>query len=258
MLTNKGDAYGTYNALRPLWVNLTTGAIQSGTPLSVNNTIDAGKEVSAGYSGAFAFAEQYNTKAPFYNLYSTAGVSEYHPVIKQRATITGKNSWAFSMGTLVSGDALSWHLHMKGSGSADINYRWDVNGNFTAPGQLIPGNFANFDNRYYTKSQTDAAYMPRTGTYTKAESDSRFQPKGSYTPAGQAYTKAESDSRYVTQVRLGSVTSSGQIGNSNLNYGNGIVLTGIYGSANYTVNLTVYYRQMQYLINGKWYTAASA
>ncbi|RAP72817.1 putative phage tail fiber protein [Candidatus Erwinia dacicola] len=124
--------------------------------------------------------------------------------------------------------------------------------------KLTLANYASFDARYYTKAQSDAGYMAKTGAYTKTESDGRFQPKGSYTPAGQAYTKAESDSRYITQVRLGSVTSSGQIGNANLNYGNGIVLTGIYGSANYTVNLTVYYRQVQYLINGKWYTAASA
>jgi hypothetical protein len=207
MLTNKGDAYGAYNALRPLWVNLTTGALQSGTPLSVNNTIDAGKEITAGYSGIFGWANQYSTKAPFFNSYSTTGASEYHPVIKQMASITGKNSWAFSMGTLVSGDALSWHLHMKGSGNGDINYKWDVNGNFSAPGQIIPGNFANFDGRYYTKTLIDAGYMPKTGAYTKAESDGRFQPKGSYTPAGQAYTKAESDGRFQPK---GSYTPAGQ------------------------------------------------
>ncbi|MDQ1756723.1 phage tail-collar fiber domain-containing protein [Enterobacter cloacae] len=46
--------------------------------------------------------------------------------------------------------------------------------------QIIPGNYANFDNRYYTQ----------------AVADGRFQPKGNYTPAGQAYTKAESDGRF--------------------------------------------------------------
>lgn len=196
MLTNKGDVYGSYNTLRPLWINLATGSLQSGTPLSVNNTINAGKEITAGYSGSLAWADQYKNKAPFFHTYSTTGGSEYHPAIKQLATVTGKNSWAFSMGTLVNGTALSWHLHMKGSGGQDVNYTWDTNGNFNAPGQVNPGSYANFDNRYYTKSQSDAGYMPRTGAYTKAESDGRFQPKGSYTPAGQAYTKAESDSRY--------------------------------------------------------------
>ena len=196
MLTNKGDAYGSYNALRPLWVNLATGALQSGTPLSINNTIEAGKEITAGYSGPFAWAEQYKAKAPFFNSYSTTGTSEYHPVIKQQATIASKSSWAFSFGSLVAGDELSWHLHMKGSGGQDVNFKWDTKGNFNAPGQVNPGSYANFDNRYYTKTQSDAGYMPRTGAYTKAESDGRFQPKGNYTPAGQAYTKAESDARY--------------------------------------------------------------
>ena len=196
MLTNKGDAYGAYNALRPLRVSLATGALQSETPLTVSNTIYATKEITAGYSGAFAWAEQYKTKAPFFNSYSTTGASEYHPVIKQQATIASKNSWAFSFGSLVAGDELSWHLHMKGSGGSEVNFKWDTKGNFTIPGQVNPGSYANFDNRYYTKAQSDAGYMAKTGAYTKAESDGRFQPKGNYTPAGQAYTKAESDARY--------------------------------------------------------------
>ena len=101
MLTNKGDKFGGYNALRPLRVSLETGALLSETPFTVGNTIFASKEITAGYSGAFAFAEQYQTKAPFFNSYSTIGASEYHPVIKQVATITSKNSYAFSMGSLV-------------------------------------------------------------------------------------------------------------------------------------------------------------
>ena len=196
MLTNKGDAYGAYNALRPLRVSLETGALQSETPFTVGNTIYATKEITAGYSGAFAWVEQYKTKAPFFNSYSTTGASEYHPVIKQQATIASKNSWAFSFGSLVAGEELSWHLHMKGSGGSEVNFKWDTKGNFTAPGQVNPGSYANFDNRYYTKAQSDAGYMAKTGAYTKAESDGRFQPKGNYTPAGQAYTKAESDARY--------------------------------------------------------------
>ncbi|CAM7077446.1 Phage tail protein [Enterobacter intestinihominis] len=233
MLTNKGDAYGSYNALRPLWVNLATGALQTGTPLTVNNTINADKEVTAGYLGPFAWAEQYKAKAPFFNSYSTTGASEYHPVIKQQATIAGKNSWAFSLGSLVAGDELSWHLHMKGSGAQDVNFKWDTKGNFNAPGQVNPGSYANFDSRYYTKSQTDAGYMPKTGAYTKAESDGRFQPKGSYTPAGQAYTKAESDGRFQPK---GNYTPAGQAytkAESDARYGVGKTTTGN-NSAYYT------------------------
>lgn len=283
MLTNKGDAYGAYNALRPLRVSLETGALQSETPLTVGNTIYASKEITAGYSGIFGWANQYSTKAPFFNSYSTTGASEYHPVIKQQATITGKNSWAFSMGSLVADNVLSWHLHMKGSANGDVNYKWDVNGNFSAPGQITPGNYSNFDGRYYTKTQSDAGYMPKTGAYTKAESDGRFQPKGSYTPAGQAYTKAESDGRFqpkgsytpagqaytkaesdgryplktatVNGVRVsarGSIGSTG--GASDVDSPVGSFITGRTGS-NGDVRYSVWYtRALQINVNGTWKT----
>lgn len=254
MLTNKGDAYGAYNALRPLRVSLETGALQSETPLTVGNTIYASKEITAGYSGAFAWVEQYKTKAPFFNTYSTTGASEYHPVIKQQATIAGKNSWAFSLGSLVAGEELSWHLHMKGSGGTDVNFKWDTKGNFNAPGQVNPGSYANFDNRYYTKTQSDAGYMPKTGAYTKAESDARFQPKGSYTPAGQAYTKAESNARFLQGWRLGAVATATNGNNDNIfaEAPNGAVVVSVQQKTNYTA---VKYRHAQYNLNGTWYNA---
>lgn len=257
MLTNKGDAYGAYNALRPLRVSLASGAVASETPFSVTNTITASKEITAGYSGSFAWVEQYKTKAPFFNSYSTTGASEYHPVIKQQATIPSKNSWAFSMGSLVSGDALSWHLHLKGSGSQDLNFKWDTNGNFNAPGQIVPGSYANFDNRYYTKTQSDAAYMPKTGAYTKTESDGRYQAKGSYTPTGTAYTKAESDARFLQGWRLGAVATATNGNNDNLfaEAPNGAVVVSVMQKTNYTA---VNYRYAQYNLNGTWYNAGVA
>ncbi len=192
MITDKGDAYGAYNSLRPLWVSLATGGLNSATPLTVSNTIYAGKEITAGYSGAFAWAEQYKTKAAFFNAYSSTGTSEFHPVVKQLATIAGKNSWAFSMGSLIADAELSWHLHMKGSGGNDVNFKWDVKGNFIAPGQISPGSFANFDSRYYTKAQSDAGYMSRTGAYTKGESDARYNLKNTASKAATGWEKDNS------------------------------------------------------------------
>ncbi|HEE9788102.1 TPA: tail fiber protein [Enterobacter soli] len=46
--------------------------------------------------------------------------------------------------------------------------------------QLALTDYTNFDARYYTKTLSDASYMAKTNAYTKAESDGRFQPKGSY------------------------------------------------------------------------------
>ncbi|HDC4761544.1 TPA: phage tail protein [Enterobacter cloacae] len=69
--------------------------------------------------------------------------------------------------TLAGGEGLTGYINTR-------------NGQLEMKGQIIPGNYSNFDGRYYTKTLADE----------------RFQPKGSYTPAGQAYTKAESDGRY--------------------------------------------------------------
>ncbi|MGN8075630.1 gp53-like domain-containing protein [Enterobacter sp. 22104] len=69
--------------------------------------------------------------------------------------------------TLAGGEGLTGYINTR-------------NGQLEMKGQIIPGNYSNFDGRYYTKTLADE----------------RFQPKGSYTPAGQAYTKAESEGRY--------------------------------------------------------------
>ncbi len=50
---------------------------------------------------------------------------------------------------------------------------------------------------YYTKAQTDAAYALKGQSYTKAESDAKYQAAGSYAAAGSSYTKAESDAKYA-------------------------------------------------------------
>ncbi|MER1492641.1 phage tail-collar fiber domain-containing protein [Enterobacter cloacae] len=102
------------------------------------------------------------------------------------------------------------------SNSAMVGY-WNKT-TFSFTGQIIPGNYSNFDSRYinadgatyagfvsgdaarpymrhrvsnavvqlakvgdsYTKAESDNGYAAKTSVYTKAESDGRFQPKGSY------------------------------------------------------------------------------
>ncbi|HHT1485830.1 TPA: pyocin knob domain-containing protein [Enterobacter hormaechei] len=216
MLTNNNDPWGGYNALRPFRVSLASGAVVSETPFSVTNTLTASKEVTAGYSGAYAWADQYKTKAPFFNSYSTTGTSEYHPVIKQQATIASKNSWAFSFGSLVAGTELSWHLHMKGSGGSEVNFKWDTNGNFNAPGQVNPGSYANFDARYFTQTAANA--------------------------------------RFLQGWRLGAVATATNGNNDNLfaEAPNGAVVVSVQQKTNYTA---VKYRYSQYNLNGTWYNA---
>lgn len=271
MLTNKGDAYGGYNALRPLRVSLETGALQSETPLTVGNTIYASKEITASYSGVYAWVEQYKTKAPFYNTFSTTGSSEYHPVLKQQASITGINSWAFSMGSLVSDTLLSWHLHMKGSGGQDVNYKWDTSGNFSAPGQIIPGNFANFDGRFYTKTLADTRFLLRDSvSYAGFANGDASRPYMRHEASnavvtlakvGDSYAKAESEARYqakgsyVTGIRFGASAEYNERGNTERMAGGVMTSWADRGSSNYWIRL----RPLQYQINGgSWVTVAFA
>ncbi|WP_421513914.1 phage tail-collar fiber domain-containing protein [Enterobacter ludwigii] len=125
-----------------------------------------------------------------------------------------------------------------------------TNGDITI-NKLALANFANFDARYYTKTQSDNGYMAKTGAYTKAESDGRFQSKGNYTPAGQAYTKAESNARYPTGFRIGARTRyngsdySGKIPQGAVNICD-------FTDGDNRINGTMY-AYPQYLINGNWY-----
>ncbi|EPK6614882.1 phage tail fiber protein [Enterobacter cloacae] len=91
-----------------------------------------------------------------------------------------------SYGTFWRNDGTRLYLMLTNSGDPLGNYNnlrpfvVDLtNGNITI-NNLSLVNYASFDARYYTKTDSDA----------------RFQPKGNYTPAGQAYTKGESDARY--------------------------------------------------------------
>ncbi|MEF6561139.1 phage tail protein [Escherichia coli] len=85
-----------------------------------------------------------------------------------------------------------------------------------------------------------------------------------------AYTRSESDSRYalktacVTSVRMGAVASYSPPNNETSwtqNLGSGLVMTGIIvqetGKASADNIGGIYYRPVQYCINGTWYTAAS-
>jgi len=59
------------------------------------------------------------------------------------------------------------------------------------------------DQRYYTKKNSDTRYQPKgsyetAGSgYTKVETDTKYQPKGSYALTGSSYTKGESDGKYL-------------------------------------------------------------
>ena len=120
--------------------------------------------------------------------------------------------------------------------------------------KLALANYANFDSRYYTKSQSDAGYMAKTAAYTKIESDGRFQPKGNYTPAGQSYTKAESNGRYVQNIRVGALGSFVVNANVWSEAPVGAFMTGWYAEGQNPGGDSIHYRPIQININGTWRT----
>jgi hypothetical protein len=120
MLTKAGDAYGSYNDLRPIRVNLETGAVSFGTGIPVSS-----------------------------------------------------------------------------------------DGTISCTGTITPGNYSNFDNRYYLKAQSDAAYMAKTGAYTKTESDARYNLKNTASRLANGWSK-DGTTGLITQWGTVTVPASGK------------------------------------------------
>lgn len=169
------------------------------------------------YNESPAWADQYSTKAPFYDDYTTANPSAFRPVVKQRAVTSG-GSWAFSMGTLNSNGVLSWHLHMSGISGIGVNHQWSTNGDYYAHKQVVPGDYTNFDNRYFTQGTANA--------------------------------------RFVSGVRLGAqglIKTDGEMTEAP----GGCVITGGNGNEGNQVGY-MYYRPLQVFINNAWVTVGAA
>jgi hypothetical protein len=83
------------------------------------------------------------------------------------------------------------------------------------------------DKRYYKKSKADKKFAAKADTYTKTETDGKYQLKGSYATAGSSYTKAESDGRYARSAALirGNIllaynaTAAGQQASDDISFG---------------------------------------
>ncbi|ENR2726388.1 tail fiber protein [Salmonella enterica] len=114
------------------------------------------------------------------------------------------------------GDDKSWHLYSQRNADGSIQ--------FCTVGQVVPGNYGNFDARYLT--------------------------------SGGAYTKGESDARYVQNVQRGAPVSPGKIDE----YGPaeapaGCVLTNARHDPGTKYGVFTTYRPLQIYING-WRTIA--
>lgn len=123
-------------------------------------------------------------------------------------------------------------------------------------GTITPQDYSNFDARYYTKSQSDAGYMPKTSAYTKAESDGRYYTKAQsdagYMAKVSAYTKSESDTRYVQGVRVSATSTRPFRGGDGWSQNDSAFVTGITMVGGMSNSGTLMVRYLQRNINGVW------
>jgi hypothetical protein len=124
------------------------------------------------------------------------------------------------------------------TGAVTMGHGLAVNGGITGSGRFVPSDYGNFDSRYYTKAQSDAGYMAKTGAYTKAESDGRYPLK----------------TATVIDVRQGSPGTI-VLKRNGWNYvPGGCAFTGWYVEGDAPVDDTIQYKPMQININGAWRT----
>lgn len=106
--------------------------------IRLNQLTIAGGVVESDADGliAHAFADQYTTKAPFFQQIHVQSTSSYHPIIKQRTYQSGRWAGCWSIGTLLTGAHPSFHIHMKDEGISDKLWTFNTNGDFRAPGEI--------------------------------------------------------------------------------------------------------------------------
>lgn len=220
MLTNLGDSLGTWNSLRPLIINNANGAVSIGNGLNVTGDIT---------TSAWVYANRFSI-----NSGSTSWID-----MRNQNVIFGKNAVSTSSAqALLRQDHADRKFFIGGLGNSQFGFYMinnsrtangtdgqaflDSSGNFQCGGQIVPANYSNFDSRYALRTS------------------------------------------YVSSVRMGSVASYSPPNNETSwtkNLGSGLVMTGIIvqetGKASADNIGGIYYRPVQYCINGTWYTAAS-
>lgn len=99
-----------------------------------------GGAVSATYTESYAFVDQYETKAPFYNDVIRNPNSEFHPILKQRFHIPGHSAYSYAFGVLNGGDGTQdFKLNIAGSGGQNISFTYSTSGDFNAPASIRAG-----------------------------------------------------------------------------------------------------------------------
>lgn len=149
MLTNSGDNMGTYNGLRPLWINNATGAVSMGRGLNVS-----GETLSDRFainSGNGMWIQMRDNNAIFgKNIVNTdsaqALLRQDHA--DRKFMIGGLGNKQFGIYMI---------NNSRTANGTDGQAYMDNNGNWLCGSQIIPGNYGNFDSRYQAKNTASKA-----------------------------------------------------------------------------------------------------
>ncbi|WP_407235127.1 tail fiber protein [Escherichia coli] len=255
MLTASGDNLGTWNSLRPLTINNSNGAVSIGNGLNVTGGINGSLNGNAStatklqtarkISGvAFDGSSDITLKASHVGAFALGQTGSR--VANDKAVGWNWNSGVYDA-DISGASALILHFNMNAGSCPAVQFRVNYRngGIFYRSARDGYGFEADWSEFYTTTRKPSASDV---GAYTKSESDSRYALK----------------TAYVSSVRLGSAASYKPSSNGvswTQNLGSGLVMTGIIvqeTGSNSADNIGgIYYRPVQYCINGTWYTAAS-
>lgn len=219
LLTASGDKYGSWNALRPMYINNASGAVTMGNGLSLAGGLNV-------TSGNILIP---TTSSSWINMRSNVALSNSSAVATSSASAIIRQEHAdrhYFVGGLGNSQFGFYMINKsRTANGTDGQAYLDNTGHFRCGGQFIPGNYGNFDAKY--------------------------QPKGSY------YTTAQSDARYVQNMQRGAAVSPAKANEYGPNEApTGCVLTRAWHDPSTKYGVLFTYRPLQIYINGAWRTIA--
>ena len=140
MLTNSGDNMGTYNGLRPLWINNATGAVSMGRGLNVSGEMLSDRFAINSSNGMWIQMRDNN---------AIFGKNIVNTDSAQALLRQNHADRKFMIGGLGNKQFGIYMINnSRTANGTDGQAYMDNNGNWLCGSQVIPGNYGNFDSRY--------------------------------------------------------------------------------------------------------------
>ncbi|MGI5664303.1 hypothetical protein [Escherichia coli] len=163
MLTNSGDNMGTYNGLRPLWINNATGAVSMGRGLNVSGETLSDRFAINSSNGMWIQMRDNN---------AIFGKNIVNTDSAQALLRQNHADRKFMIGGLGNKQFGIYMINnSRTENGTDGQAYMDNNGNWLCGAQVIPGNYGNFDSRYVRDVRLGTRVvqlMARGGRYEKA------------------------------------------------------------------------------------------